>query len=692
MKKFLLIASLCCSMFIAQASTEKPLAAERKHQAQLRLIDSFLANHHYKSALLDNQKSKEILDTYLERLDYGKYLFTQSDIQSFKRYEESLDNLAHRGDLAPVFEIYNDYLAKRKAQIEWILQRLEQPFSDNAGGTFQLDREKVGWAKSQAELEQRWEKMLLNSWITLRLAKQSDEKARATLTKRYQNMTKRANKNKPDEVFQIYANAVTSVYDPHTNYFSPRTGENFDINMSLSLEGIGAQLSIEEELITIKELIAGGPAKKSGQLTRNDHILGVAQGKNGIMEDVVGWRLDEAVELIRGKRGTVVRLQIQKAVSDEIIEVVLVRDKIKLEDSAAKSRIQFIESGGEMYRIGIIELPSFYIDFEAARRGDKDYRSTTRDVKRLITELEKDGIDGLMIDLRNNGGGSLSEAIDLTGLFFDSGPVVQVRRSDGDVTVHRNDDAETFYHGPLAVLINESSASASEIFAGAIKDYGRGVIFGEPTFGKGTVQTVIDLAKFVPSIKEKVGQLKMTIAMFYRVNGSSTQLKGVKPDIYIPNKASYQSGGESDEEHALPWHQIAAIQHEQFNQVSPVLKPLQREYNRVNKDNPLMKNLLAQYAWEKAELEKTKVSLSLQKRKQYKNALRDQSLIFQNTFRKLYDYPLLTADYLDKEDKEKTQADKDEEEKYEVDAIADIAAKTMADYVHLLKPLLTDKK
>lgn len=684
MKNIFLIISFCFSLITTSAAGQA-LAPEKKHQAQLRLIDSFLANHHYQSALLDDRKSKEILQKYLEMLDFGKYLFTEVDVQFFQRYDELLDDLAHRGDLSPVFDIYNTFLAKRQAQIDWALQRLDKPFSDNAAGTFQLDREKVGWAKSQAELEKRWEKMLLNAWIALRLAKQSDEKARATLKKRYRNITKRANKSKPDEVFQIYANAVTSVYDPHTNYFSPRTGENFDINMSLSLEGIGAQLTIEEELITIKELIAGGPAKKSGQLSRNDHILGVAQGKTGAMEDVVGWRLDEAVDLIRGKRGTTVRLQIQKALNDEIVEVILVRDKIKLEDSAAKSRIKYIESSGKMYRIGIIELPSFYIDFAAARRGDKNYRSTTRDVKKLIKQLKKDGIDGLMIDLRNNGGGSLAEAIDLTGLFFDTGPVVQVRRSDGDLTVHRNEDSSTFYQGPLAVLINENSASASEIFVGAIKDYGRGVILGEPTFGKGTVQTVIDLAKFVPSIKEKVGQLKMTIAMFYRVNGSSTQLKGVKPNIYIPNKESYTPGGESEEEHALPWHKIAAIEHEQFNQVEPLLAKLQQQYNQTNKNNPLMQNLLAQYAWQKKEIDNTVVSLSLVKRKQEKKALRDQSLVFQNKFRALYHYPLLTADYLDKEDKDKTQAEKDEEEKYEVDAVADIAAKTVADYVNLIE-------
>lgn len=680
MIKHLLLLSAC----VWASTTFAKIEPESKHSAQLRLIDSFLANHHYKNALFDDEKSKAVLKNYLDYLDFGKYLFTQADVTRFQQYDTLLDNFAHKGQLTPVFNIYNEFLEKRSAQIDWVLKRLDKPFSDNADGELQLDREKVDWAKNQTELEQRWEEMLINSWIVLRLAKQSDEKARATLKKRYQNMTKRVNQSKPDEVFQLFANAITSVYDPHTSYFSPRSSENFDINMSLSLEGIGAQLTIEEEVITIKELIAGGPAKRSGELAPNDQILGVAQGKTGAMEDVVGWRLDEAVDLIRGKRGTTVRLQIQKALSNEIVEVVLVRDKIKLEESAAKSEIKRIEQDGKIYRVGVIELPSFYIDFEAARRGEKNYRSTTRDVKRLIVQLQKDGIDGLMIDLRNNGGGSLAEAVDLTGLFFDEGPVVQVRRADGDLTIHEDEDKKTYYDGPLAVLINQNSASASEIFAAAIKDYGRGVILGEPSFGKGTVQTILDLSRFLPSVKDKVGQLKMTIAMFYRVNGGSTQLKGVVPDLYIPNKDSYVAGGESEEDNALPWHEIKGVEHQQFTAVTPIVQQLQGDYDAYNADNVLMKNVLEEQAWRQEQIDNTAVSLSLKKRQARKQAIRDQSLIFQNNFRKIYGYPLLTANYLDKKDKEKTQAERDNDEKYEVDAILDIAVRTTADYVRLL--------
>lgn len=681
MKKLLLL-----SWLLIVATAQAQIKPEKKHRAQMRLIDSFLSNHHYKNALLDNVKSKEILNKYIEFLDYGKYLFTQNDIDGFKRYENTLDDFAQKGELSAVFGIYDTFLEKRTARISWVLNRLEQPFDDNAAGRLELDREKVDWAKNDSELRQRWEKKLLNDWIVLRLAKQSDEKARSVLKKRYQNKTKRINQAKPDEVFQLFANAVTSVYDPHTSYFSPRTGENFDINMSLSLEGIGAQLTIEEEIITIKELINGGPAKKSGQLAANDRILGVAQGETGAMEDVVGWRLDEAVELIRGKRGTTVRLQIQKAINDEVVEVVLVRDKIKLEESAAKSDIQGFELGGKVYRVGIIELPSFYIDFEAANRGDKNYRSTTRDVSRLIKNLQKEKVDGILIDLRNNGGGSLAEAVSLTGLFFDSGPVVQVRRADGDLQIHKDEDGKTLYTGPLAVLINQHSASASEIFAGAIKDYQRGVVFGEPTFGKGTVQTIIDLTRFLPSIRDKVGQLKMTIAMFYRVNGSSTQLKGVAPDLYIPNKDSYVEAGERDEDHALPWHSIDAVEHRQFALVSQKqVRRLQTVYEKQNKNNPLMKTLVDLLKWQKARMDDTVVSLSLIKRREEKQSLRDEGLVYQNALRKQYGYPLITPDYADKKDKDKTETEKEDDKKYEVDAILDIAAKTTASYIRLLE-------
>ncbi len=681
MKKIIAFALLMIAV-ISQAKVEP----EAKHSAQIRLINAFLTSHHYQNAALDDEKSKEILNKYIDYLDFGKFLFTENDIREFKRYETLLDDFSRKGDLTVVFDMYDIALNRQQTQFQWTINRLKKGFSSTAAGSFQLDRDKVEWAKNDEELKRRWEKKILNEWISLRLSKQSNEKAIEILSKRYTNRIKRLKERKPDEVFQIYANAVTSVYDPHTSYFSPRTGENFDINMSLSLEGIGAQLSVEEELITVKELIAGGPAQKSGELSPNDKILGVGQGKSGPIEDIVGWRLDEAVELVRGKRGTTVRLQVQKGNSDEIVEVVLVRDKIKLEESAAKSKIKSFEQSGKVYRIGIIDLPSFYVDIAAARRGEENYRSTTRDVKKLIEQLQAEGIDGLMIDLRNNGGGSLEESISLTGLFLDEGPIVQVHRIAHNVEVHEDDDGEVFYSGPLGVLINQGSASASEIFAGAIKDYGRGVILGEPTFGKGSVQTIVDLSNFLPAIKGKAGKLKMTIAMFFRVNGSSTQLKGVEPDVYIPNKESVIEGGERDEEHALDWKSIPMVDHKKLRLAEPqIIAELQRDYIQQNSNSPLLKNLIALLDWQKKEQDDTTVSLSLKKRMVTKKIIRNKGLKFSNAFRKIYGYPLLKADYLDKKEKDKSEKEKENDKKYEVDAILELSARTMADYVHIIE-------
>lgn len=687
MKKTGLSILLSLFLSILSFSVWAEIIPEEKHNSQIRLIDSFLANHHYQGSVLDDAKSAEILDKYLENLDYGKYAFTQEDITHFKKLEFVLDNLSHKGNLEPVFDIYNTYAKKREEQAQWALKRLKATFNENEKGTIELDREKVNWAKDKDELQQRWQAKLINEWISLRLAKQSDKKAREILTTRYKNVIKNLDKTLSDDVFQIYANAVTSVYDPHTGYYSPRSSEDFDIDMSLSLEGIGATLSIEEEMITIKELVEGGPAKKSGKLSRNDKILGVAQGDKGKMEDVVGWRLSDAVRLIRGKRGTVVRLRIEKGMGGDIVDVRLVRDKIKLEESAAKSEIKEIKKNGKTYRIGVIELPSFYLDFEAARAGKEDYRSTTKDVAKLIKKLEKDGIDGLLIDLRNNGGGSLKEVISLTGLFFDKGPVVQVRYSSGDIELHRDRDGDTLYNGPLAVLINENSASASEIFAGAIKDYGRGIILGEPTYGKGTVQSIIDLSDFIPSVEaNKIGQLKITIAMFYRINGSSTQIKGVKPNIYIPNKESYEPGGESEEDHALPWQKIDAASDYAYNDsVEKIVPQLQHIYDTTNKNNPMMKTLIHRTQWFKKQEDDTLVSLSLKKRRVRRQDIKDKTLAFENAFRKLYGYPLLDKDYWNKEDKDKTDKEIELEKEQKVDPVLSIATDTMGDYIDLIK-------
>lgn len=684
MKKIALF-SACLMLGLVQPLWAKNIP-EKQHEAQLRLINAFLSQHHYRNEVLNDEKSKAILDKYLEFLDPSKQTFTQVDVQEFKKYQNVLDDLARKGNLSVPFDIYDKYTEKRLAQIDWALKRLDTPFPEDATGSVELDRKKLDWVADDAALQKRWEDRVLNDWITLRLAKQSDEKARETLKKRYRYMAKFLKETKNDDIFQLYANAITSVYDPHTNYFSPQSSEDFEINMSLSLEGIGAQLSLDDDVVMVHELIAGGPAANSGQLARNDKIYAVGQGDSGPMEDVVGWRLSDVVKLVRGKRGTKVRLRVEKAISNEMVDIVLVRDKINLEKSAAKSEIKTIEKEGKKYRVGIIDLPSFYIDFEGLRNGKADYRSSTRDMQKEIEKLKKEKVDGLLIDLRNNGGGSLEEVVKLLGLFIDKGPVVQVRRSTGDIDIRTDDDGLTLYDGPLAVLINEHSASASEIFAGAIKDYGRGLILGEPTFGKGTVQSIIDLENFLPNAKpQSVGQLKMTIAMFYRINGSSTQQKGVRPDIYIPDASVQLPGGESEEPYALPWHKINASKYHALNQVQPILPVLDADYHKAHDGTPLMENLLTMFKWQKQQSDKTSYSLNFKTREKEREAQRAKGLEIQNEFRKLYHYPLISADYWSKLDKDKSDSEIEAEKNYEIDAVLDLAVDTTADYIRLLK-------
>lgn len=656
------------------------ISPQTEHSAQLRLVDSLLANHHYNSEVFNDEKSIEVLDNYIEYLDYGKYLFTQADIDRFMLYKESLDDYSHQGDLTAVFDMYNKYIEKMDQRAEWVLKRLERTFDKNSNEEINLDRETVSWAQTEAELDKRWEKRLQNEWLGLMLAQKEDKEAREMLSKRYKNIITQLNQTKPDDVFQTYLNAVTTAYDPHTTYFSPRTGENFQINMKLSLEGIGAQLSIEDELVTIKKLIVGGPAIKSGKLDEEDKIIGVGQDTDGEIIDVVGWRLDDVVDKIRGPRGTTIRLLIQKNINDEVKEVVLVRDKIKLEEQAAKSEIKTINKAGREVKIGVIDIPSFYIDFEGVSNHKKDYRSTTRDVKKLIVELQKEGIEGLLIDLRNNGGGALLEAIQMTGLFIDKGPVVQVQDSKNKLEVQEDTDAEIFYNGPLGVLINNNSASASEIFAGAIKDYHRGVILGSTSYGKGTVQTIIDLANLLPGIEGKTGQLKMTMAMFYRINGSSTQIKGVEPDIFIPAKEVIKPAGESEESHALAWREIEPAPSQDNHKNFDVGK-LKSSYDARATNNEGLKTLNEYLQWFNEKSENKVLSLNYERRKQQRTEHKAEDLAFKNRLRKLYGYPALTAEYLDKEDKDKSKAEKDAEKDEKTDVILDNASEVVADMV-----------
>ena len=548
-----------------------------------RTITNLLSYYHYRRNKPDDTQSSAILDAYLEALDFNKLHFFASDIEKFQKYRNRLDDFLQQGYLEPAYEIFNIYLQRLAERTEYVKELLSSNMAFTVDESVALNREKQPWVDDQKTLNEIWRKRIKHELLLLVLAGKDIGEAKETIQKRYDGRLGRTAQYKSQDVFQTYMNAVAASFDPHTAYFSPRATENFNIQMRLSLEGIGTVLRMEEEQITVVELVPGGPASMSGELHPNDKIVGVGQGTDDKVIDVVGWRLDDVVDLIRGKRGTVVRLELVPAgsgFSDPHKTITLVRDTIKLEQQAAKSEVRESSVAGEKVRVGVISIPTFYSDFAAAQRGDSDYRSTTRDVRRILTGLDAENIDGVIIDLRQNGGGSLQEAVELTGLFIPEGPVVQVRNSSGNIDIESDPDPDLVYDGPLVVLVNRFSASASEIFAGAMQDYGRAIVLGAPTFGKGTVQTLVSLNRFVPDVDAKLGQLKLTIAKFYRISGSSTQHRGVIPDIQFPSLYDSSDIGESTQDFALPWDEISPLRYSRDLSVSKLLPELQSRHQQ----------------------------------------------------------------------------------------------------------------
>jgi len=592
----------------ATASTLTPTA---RQTALDKTIAELLSRHHYRQSKLDDQLSVLVLTTYLDDLDFGRAYFLASDITGFEKYRNTLDDALKKGDLQPAYEILNVYLrrlAERTARIQTLLQ---QDFRFDVDESLEVDRKETPWAKTPTDLDDFWRKRLKHEMLTLLLSGKDRAAARELLVKRYDNRLRQAQKTSSDDVFQLYMNAVAQAFDPHTAYFSPRNTENFNIQMRLSLEGIGCVLRMDEEMVTVVELVTGGPADLSQQIKAGDRIVAVAQGDSDPWLDVVGWRLDDVVDRIRGQRGTVVRLKVLpgKAGATAAEKTVrLVRDTIKLEKQAAKSEVKTLrDPNGRDLRIGVITIPAFYSDFDAARRGDPNYRSTTRDVRGLLNDLSGK-VDGLVLDLRENGGGSLQEAVDLTGLFIDDGPVVQVRNVGGDLEIEKDSEPGQAYNGPLAVLVDRASASASEIFAGAIQDYGRGLVIGDPTFGKGTVQTLVDLNRFTRA-RDPQGQLKLTIAKFYRVNGSSTQHRGVRPDIAIPSVVDSEEIGESSQKNALPWDEIAATRYRGDRGIAALTPELARRHQARVAGDPDYQVFLRDLEFTRQQRDKTTVSL-----------------------------------------------------------------------------------
>ena len=549
-------------------SSVSTLTAEAHHDRTLKLINYFVERYHYRKTKLDDLLSSQILDRYLGALDVNRSYFLADDIEFFESYRYELDDHLNAQDSEPLFGILNVYRSRVLNRIDYALDLLETPFDFSVDEVYPFDRTKAPWAVDSADLDDLWRRRVKNDYLVLKLEGKTHSEIAKTLEDRYQQQKRRISQLSSQDVFQIMVNAYMSAIEPHTGYFSPRATENFKIRMSLSLEGIGAVLQAQNEFTVVQRVVPGGPAELEGSLRAGDLIVGVGQGDTESVVDVIGWPLDDVVDLIRGPKGSMVRLQIRpdpKTGNSESRILALTRDEIKLEEQAAQSTLLEVRDTEQVRRIGVIDIPTFYVDFDARSRGDTDYRSTTRDVRRLITELENEGIDGLIIDLRGNGGGALAEATALTGLFIDSGPVVQVRDARGRTQVNRDPSDGLAYAGPLAVIVDRDSASASEIFSGAIQDYHRGIIVGEPTYGKGTVQNLIDLDRYSQDPEQSLGQLKLTIAQFFRITGASTQHRGVVPDIALPSRGPDLPYGEKALENALPFAQIDAAT---FSQVS----------------------------------------------------------------------------------------------------------------------------
>jgi carboxyl-terminal processing protease len=592
------------------------------------LAAEVLAHHHYKSMPLDATLSGKIFDQYLKSLDGEKVYFVQSDIDRLSADRTRLGAAIMNEDLTVPFAIFNLFEQRAAERFTYARGLLKKGFDFQQAESYQYLRDKEAWPRSEDEARELWRKRVKNDWLRLRLAGKDDASIVAVLDKRYENFQKRIGKAKGEDAFQSFMNAYTMAIDPHTNYMGPQAAENFDIAMKLSLVGIGAVLTTSDEYTTIRELVPGGPASLSGQLKVGDRIVGVAQGANGPMTDVLGWRLDDTVALIRGKADSVVVLDVLPAEAgpDGAHKVVsMVRKTISLEEQAAKSSVRTITDDKGTHRVGVISLPSFYEDFAAKQRGAPEYRSATRDVARLLDGLKKDKVDSVLIDLRNNGGGSLAEAIELTGLFIGKGPVVQQRNAKGEVTVSSDTHAGVAWKGPLAVLINRGSASASEIFAAAIQDYGRGLIVGQPSFGKGTVQSMVDLDRIAQNGKPQFGELKMTVAQFFRVNGGTTQLRGVTPDIPLLPAADAETFGESTFDNALPWTQIRPADYTPAGDLKDLVPILTTLHEARVKQDKGFQCLQDSIATARALREKNRISLNEAERRKEREAQEAQA-------------------------------------------------------------------
>ena len=632
------------------------LAPEIQHATASKRITARLTRSHYKKIKISDTLSQEVFDRYLKQLDYSRQIFLASDIENFQKLHHDINDIFVRGNLSTAYDIYNVNMQRRLERYQYALTLLNSktktdksavsidieendktqnsPFDFSKNDVYLYDREEAAWPASKTELDQLWRVKVKSDVLNLLLAGKEWPQAKEVLTKRYKYAIKRIKQSESEDVFQLLMNSFARVVEPHTSYLSPRNAERFQMEMNLSLEGIGAVLRAEEDYTVIQSVVSGGPADLSKALKPKDRIVGVAQGEKDF-EDVIGWRLDDVVEKIKGPKGTTVRLQVLSGDSDDISEskvVTIVRDKIKLENKAAKSEIYYEENGIEATdpensakvkpvnagkKLGVITIPSFY-------------NHLSRDVKKELEELKAQQVEGIIIDLRGNGGGSLPEATLLTGLFIDKGPIVQIRNGANRVDVHRDKDGISYYDGPLTVMVDRYSASASEIFAAAIQDYGRGVIVGEHTFGKGTVQQHRGLGRVYDLYENPLGSIQYTIAKFYRINGGSTQHRGVLPDIEFPTAVNPDEWGESKEENALPWDKINKADYFKLHDVSRDVAYLTALYQQRIKNNREFNYLVDDIKTYKAEENEKSVSLNLVERKKKREERKEKRFIRTN--------------------------------------------------------------
>ena len=622
------------------------MVAGERHRRLMRLITEVVEHQHYRQVPLDDNMSSQIYEQFLEALDGSRSYLLASDIADFEHLRHGLDDAFRSADASPAFEIFRRYQQRNREVLQYAISLLDTEPDFTLDESFHFDRGDEGWPATEAELRELWRKRVKNDALSLALAGKQWPEAREVLRKRYERVGRRIEQVTADDVFETFMNAYSHVYDPHSNYLSPRNSEEYNIAMSLSYEGIGASLQLVDEYVTIMNVLPGGPAAASGQLKAGDRITAVGQGNDGALTDVVGWRLDDVVQLIRGPINTVVRLQLlpvgqNPGAAEEML--LLTRNKVTLEAQAAQKQLHRIQRGDRELKIGVIEVPSFYQDFQARVSGDEDFRSTTRDVRKLIGELRAEGIDSLVIDLRDNGGGHLSEATGLVGLFVEDGPVVQLRETSGRIEVLDDPEPGVAWDGPLVVLVNRASASASEIFAGAIQDYHRGLVVGQRTYGKGSVQNLYPLDRYALGPKAGFGQLTVTIGKYYRVTGDSTQHRGVEPDIALPSLLNTEDIGESTGDSALPWDRISAAKFTPEQAALPVLPLLSRVHDQrvavdpdfaaLQGDVKALERLRAQHD----------ISLNLDQRRAERDALEAERLARENARRAAHGLPALNS-------------------------------------------------